>query len=213
MLRVFMNKNSLLTGARIFFAFLGFSGFITEIVTLRERGTLIPAQFFSYFTIESNLIAVVVLILSALPPANKTQRERIALLRGSSSLNMIVVGIVFSLLLAGLEGNLTAAPWTNISLHYIMPAFVAFDWIMDLPKTRIAFRSALVWMIFPTVYLTYSLIRGHFVGWYPYPFLNPTEQGYPGVAVTCIGIALGATLLTWMLARFTGRVGTPGVRR
>ena len=81
------------------------------------------------------------------------------MLRGSSTLNMIVVGIVFSLLLAGIDAELTAVPWDNTVLHYIMPVFVALDWYVDLPKVRIGFKRALVWMAFPTAYVTYSLIR------------------------------------------------------
>lgn len=199
------NKMCLLTISRIFFGLLGFSALVTEIATLNERSIFTPANFFSYFTVEANLLAVIVLLLSALALAGNQPSERLAMLRGSSTLNMILVGIVFSLLLAGIDAKLTAVPWDNTVLHYIMPVFVALDWFVDLPKVRIGFKRALVWMVFPTIYVTYSLIRGYFVGWYPYPFLNPAERGYLGVTVTSVGIALGTAGLIWVLARFTGK--------
>lgn len=177
---------------------------VTEIATLSERNAFVPANFFSYFTVESNLLAVIVLILSALAAGSEKPKERLAMLRGLSTLTMIVVGIVFSLLLAGIDAQLTAVPWDNAVLHYIMPIFVTLDWFVDLPKFRISFRRALVWIVVPAAYVAYSLIRGHFVGWYPYPFLDPAERGYGGVATTSVAIAFGTTGLIWLLAKFTG---------
>jgi hypothetical protein len=198
-----MQKKNSLVGYRIFFALLGFSAIVTEIATISERGRFVPINFFSFFTIESNLFAVVILMISALALMRGKQSKRTSMLRGANTLNMIVVGIVFSLLLSGLDAELTAVPWDNTVLHYIMPIVVALDWFLDIPKVRIAFKQALVWMVFPIAYVIYSLIRGHFASWYPYPFLNPSEHGYAGVVVTSIGIALGAAGLIWVLTRFT----------
>lgn len=201
-----MNKNKklLLAGFRIFFALLGFSAVVTEIATLSERGKFIFENFFSFFTIQSNLFAVVTLLISALALAKDKPNDRISLLRGSSTLNMILVGIIFSLLLAGLDVDLTAVPWDNTVLHYIMPAFVALDWLIDLPKIHISFKRALVWMVFPFAYIAYTLIRGYFVGWYPYPFLNPVNNGYVGVGIVSGVMALGTIALIWLLAKLTG---------
>ena len=198
-----MNKQNLLTGSRILFALLGFSAVVTEIAVLNERGRFIPANFFSYFTVESNLFAVIILMLSAIAVSNHRKNDQVALLRGSSTLNMIIVGIIFSLLLAGLDGDLTAVPWDNTVLHYIMPVFIAFDWCIDPPKVHIAFRRALIWMVLPIAYVMYSLIRGHFISWYPYPFLSPAEHGYFAVAIVCVAVALVGIGLIWVLTRFT----------
>ena len=195
------NKNNLLVGSRIFFALLGFSAVVTEIATLSERGRFVPMNFFSYFTVEANLIAVVILVLSAL--IGDRQGDRLTMLRGSSALNMIVVGIVFSLLLAGLDVELTAVPWDNTVLHYIMPVFVTLDWFVDLPKTRVAFKRVLIWMVFPIFYVIYSLLRGHFTAWYPYPFLNSAVHGYAGVGIVILAIAIVSAVIIWLLVRFS----------
>jgi len=39
---------------------------VTELATLAERGKLVPVNFFSFFTIESNIFAAFVLILSSI---------------------------------------------------------------------------------------------------------------------------------------------------
>ncbi len=193
----------MIIGYRMLFALLGLSAIVTEIATLSDRGTFMPANFFSYFTIESNVIAVLVFVLSAVALANGTQNRLVVMLRGASTLNMIVVGVVFSLLLSGLDVDLTAVPWDNTVLHYIMPSIVALDWIIDAPKRmRITFRQGVTWMLFPSLYVLYSLVRGAMVGWYPYPFLNPITNGYTGVAVTIIAIAVGGLGLVWAITQF-----------
>lgn len=204
---MFKNKTYcyLLMTSRILFALLGFSAIVTEIATLSERNRFIPVNFFSYFTIEANLFAVIVLLLSALALASNKQSERLALLRGSSTLYMMVVGILFSLLLAGIDAEFTSVPWDNTVLHYIMPLFVTLDWFIDQSPVHITFKRALVWMIFPIAYVAYNLIRGHFVGWYPYPFFNPTENGYISVAMITAGIVVGSAGLIWVITKFTHR--------
>ena len=178
---------------------------MTEVATIVERGRFVPANFFSFFTIGSNLFAVAILILSALALAGGKESRLITMLLGASTLHMIVTGIVFAVLLRGLDVNLTAVPWDNLVLHYIMPIVVALDWFINMPKTRIALKQALVWAVYPIAYIIYTLIRGPIVGWYPYPFLNPSENGYMSVAVSSISIGLVTVGLIWMLSWSTRR--------
>ncbi len=203
-----MRSAGMLIGYRVFFALLGFAAIVTEIATIVERNRFVPERFFSYFTIQSNSFAVAVLLLSALALAGGREHRLVSLLRGASTLYMAVVGMVFPLLLAGLDVPLTAVPWDNVVLHYLMPGAVVVDWFIATPRVRISPRQALVWLVFPLVYVVYSLVRGSLVNWYPYPFLDPENKGYVGVGVVTVGIALGSTALLWLLTAFTGR-GTP----
>lgn len=201
-----MTKKQLLVGYRLFFGLLGFSAIVTEIATLVERGKFVPANFFSYFTIEANTFAVIVLLLSAFALYGGSKHKSIPLLRGASTLFMAIVGIVFPLLLSGLENvEFTAVPWDNIVLHYLMPVVVVLDWLLDLPKTRIAFKRGLIWISIPVAYVVYSLIRGAIVGWYPYPFLNPGPHGYLPVIVTSLGLVVGTIGVVWILTKLTGQ--------
>ena len=68
-----------------------------------------------------------------------------------------------------------------------------------------SFRGGLIWLAYPLVYVVYSLIRGHVVDWYPYPFLDPGPRGYTGVIQSGIGIALTAAVLVYVLTLFTGQ--------
>lgn len=198
-----MIKNTrILAKYKIVFGLLGLSAIITEITALSSKNIFIPANFFSFFTIESNVFAAIILILSAIFMIQKKSYATFDLLRGAATLYMVTTGIVFSVLLAGIENSvLTAVPWDNTVLHYIMPIILIADWILDPPKKTISFKHGLLWLIFPLVYVTYSLIRGAIVGWYPYPFLNPASSGYLGVLVTSLGITVTVLVLTWVLLR------------
>lgn len=190
-----MRSKKILVSYKIVFALLGFSAVVTEIATLVERGQFNPFNFFSYFTIQSNIFAFAILLASTVAVASNKKTTILNLLRGAATIYMVITGIVFAVLLAGVEGSiLTAAPWDNIVLHYIMPVVLLVDWLVDKPNKSIAFKNSLVWLIYPVTYVIYSLTRGHFVDWYPYPFLDPSSNGYGGVLVTGIGIA-GLTLV------------------
>ncbi len=209
-----MHKGYLLTGYRLFFGLLGFSAVVTEAATVQARGKAPLLNVFSYFTIESNLWAAAILLLSASAVAPALPGRLLALLRGTATLYMATTGIVFAVLLAGIEGvAFTAVPWDNIVLHYIMPVAVTVDWFGDLPTHRLTFGRAAVWFVFPLAYVVYSLIRGPGVEWYPYPFLDPRTHGYSGVAGTSVALAVAVAVFIWVLTRFTGRTRSgPGQR-
>lgn len=198
------NKN-ILIGYKLFFSLLGFSAVITEIATIVERGRFNPVNFFSFFTIETNTLVFVTLLLSAIAVA-MGKNNKLDTLRSVVTVYALIVGIGFAVLLAGLEGvALTAVPWDNTVLHYIIPVAVLVDFLIDRPKRKVLFKQSLVWLLFPIVYVVYSLIRGSLVGWYPYPFLDPDTKGYEGMAFTVCGLLVLALGLSWIITRLSGK--------
>jgi hypothetical protein len=149
-------------------------------------------NFFSFFTIESNMLAIVVLLIGGvLDPRG----ARWAWLRGAVTLYMVITGIVYAALLANAEVGLTAA-WVDSAMHQVTPIVLLADWIFFPPWPRAAYRKALVWLAFPLAYFAYSLIRGAAVDWYPYPFLDPRHPGgYGRVAVYAVVLAVIFALL------------------
>jgi hypothetical protein len=196
-----MHKNYLV-GYKLFFGLLGVTALVTEVAVIIERGAWQPANFFSFFTVQSNIVAALVLIASAFMVFASKQSRHLDFLRGAVTLYMVVTGVVFALLLSGLEGvTLTAVPWDNIVLHYILPVAVLADWLIDPPRRRIRFLTSLLWLAFPLLYLGYSLIRGAIVGWYPYPFLNPDNGGYSAIALTALAIMAAGLAMAYFISR------------
>lgn len=159
-------------------------------------------NFFSYFTNLSNLLAAGVLLLTASSQAVPAWTDRV---RAISAMNMAVVGIVFTLLLRN-EDLGALQPWVNFVLHDLMPCAVVLDWLLDPPSTRLGSRDLMQFLVFPAVYLAYSLLRGAQTGWYPYPFLSPSRvDGYGGVAVYAVGITVIFVVVGWALVALGNR--------
>ncbi|GGC77045.1 Pr6Pr family membrane protein [Undibacterium terreum] len=148
-------------------------------------------NFFSYFTNLSNFFAALVLLFGAIQFfARKETAGPGDLLRAASVVNMSVVGIVFAVLLRNVDLG-ALLPWVNFVLHTLMPCVVVLDWLLQPPTAKLGRRQLLQVLVFPAVYLAYTLLRGSSTGWYPYPFLNPAHAGgYGGVAAYSIGITL-----------------------
>lgn len=202
-----MTTKSVKAGYKLVFGLLGFSAIVTEIATLVSEGAFQPANFFSFFTIQSNIIAAAVLLIGALYVFAGKNSKRFDYIRGAATFYIAVTGIVFAFLLSGLQdARLTAVPWDNIVLHYLIPIMMVVDWLIDPPKQRISFSRALVWISYPIAYLVYSLIRGAIVGWYPYPFLNPDNGGYATVLLLSLIITVFGVLGIFVITRVTKRL-------
>lgn len=158
------------------------------------------ANFLSYFTNLSNIFAAVVLLAGAYHVLH-TSKTAISweLVRGAATLCMAIVGIVYFVLLRH-EDLGSLLPWVNAVVHYVMPVIVVADWLLAPPKMRLRVKHLLLWLVFPAIYVTYSLVRGAIVGWYPYPFINPAKvDGYLGVTVYCLGILAVFFVAGWLL--------------
>jgi hypothetical protein len=185
------------------FGAVGLFAIIQEIVVLSERGTFNLVNFFSFFTIQSNLFAVIMLFTAAAALRSGLKNNALQYLRGASSLYMVITGVIFAVLLSNYDPRvLTAVPIDNTILHYIMPVVMVIDWLIDPPARRLSFVHSLIWLAYPLLYLGYTLIRGVNVGWYPYPFLNPaTGGGYSGIIATAIGITIFVVVVAWVMTR------------
>jgi hypothetical protein len=178
-----------------------------QVITGLEHAGFSVTDYFSYFTVLSNLFAASMLLYGAWR-VGKPRSERTELLRGASVLYMLTTGIVFAVLLSGKHVSI---PWVNTIVHQVMPAVVALDWLVDPPHKPIELPRALWWLGFPLVYLIYTLIRGAIVNWYPYPFIDPRgHSGYLKVTGNCLGIAVGQILLIALITWTARQLGERG---
>jgi len=181
---------------RIGIALLPILAIAATVVDLAGRGVLNPVNFFSYFTIQSNLIGVAAFLLAATSP-NPTRG--IDLLRGASVVYLSVTFVVFALLLSGTNVD-TAMNWVDFILHKLFPIAVVVDWLIDPPRRRITPREAVGWLAYPLVWVAYTLIRGPIANWYPYPFMDPANGGYATVAAYVVGIVIFGILVIALIA-------------
>lgn len=196
-------RTTLLPATRLAFAALALAAIVVQL-RHAPPGSRFVVNFFSFFTIDSNLLAIVVLTLTA-AYGGRPRPAGIEALRGAATLYMAITGVVFALLLSGLQEDLQLTlPWVNDVLHTLMPIVLVADWLLDRPRIRLERRLIGAWLLFPVAWAAYTLVRGPIVVWYPYPFIDPRIHGYGGVTVIAIVLAVGfaiASALVWLVGR------------
>jgi hypothetical protein len=180
---------------RVAFAGLALAAILVQLRDLADRGVLSPVNYFSYFTIQSNLIAVAALLVAAATWRGNRSRG-IDLFRGAATSYMTLTFIVFALLLADTDVD-TAIVWVDRVLHRVIPIVMVADWILDPPAQPIRYGRALWWLAYPLIWLVYVLVRGPIADWYPYPFLDPANGGYGVVLAYGVAIFVGMLLIVW----------------
>lgn len=179
---------------------------IAALATILTRGLAVDgfsvANYFSYFTVLSNVFTVVVLLVGGVvdPPQHGWQ-----ILRGAVTLYMVITGIIYAVLLANIDVGV-ADPWTNDVVHRVMPVVMLVDWVASPSRRRISDTQALTWLTFPLVYGIYSLVRGPIVDWYPYPFLDPRSQGYVALVIGLVVLTVAFVLMA-LAVNAVGRLG------
>ncbi len=161
---------------------------------------VLPWNFFGFFTVQSNLIAVAALAGAAVAIARG--RSFAPLFRGAATAYVALTGIVYNTLLTGVTGGV-ALPWANVVLHSVIPAYAVLDWAVVRDRPPLAWRRLWVVVPYPVVWLVVVLVRGATDGWVPYPFLDP-DQGYGVVAAYCAAITAVVLVLSsavWGLSR------------
>ena len=165
-------------------------------------------RYFSYFTVQSNLLLAGLFAWKALRPTGDSAHPVLPILRAGAVLYLLITGIVYSLLLADLPEIARAViPWTDFVMHKLAPLAALADWLLDAPGRKLHPRQAWCALAYPLTYALLSLLRGALTGWYPYPFLKPTQPGgWLAVALTCLVITLASlplhALVIWLGRKF-----------
>lgn len=199
-----MDRARIIAAYRVGFAILAIVAIVYQAAILIGDGTFQPTRFFAYFTIQSNLIAVVVFLVGATRVRSGRSRAW-ELVRGGAVLYMTVTLVVYNTLLANVD--VSTQSWVNDVVHKLFPIVLIADWLIDPPATRLAFRDTLVWLVYPLVWTGLTVVRGALDGWYPYPFLDPANGGYGTVAAYVVGILVFGVALCAIIAAVGNTLG------
>lgn len=146
-------------------------------------------NFFSYFTILSNILVALALTAPVVAPNSRPGRwfagEGV---RAAMAMYIVVVGVVYHFLLAPTWNPQGLALLGNSLLHYVMPAAFVLDWLLFAPKGRLNWKDPAKWLIFPLVYGGWTLIHGALSGWWPYPFVDVGALGLGRVLLNFVGL-------------------------
>jgi hypothetical protein len=132
-------------------------------------------------------------------------------LLGGVTLSILLVGVVYSLLLAGTAVLTGGDKYANVIMHYAVPILTPLFWLAYVPKGGLRARSPLIWSVYPLTYLAYALTRGGIEGLYPYGFLDVSAIGWAGVLGNAAGIAAGFLIFGYLMLWLDRRLARPAL--
>lgn len=165
-------------------------------------------EFLSYFTVTTNI--VVALCFTALwlfrsskwgdffaKPTTLT----------AITVYIVVVGLIYNTMLRGL---IVLNGWPRAAdelLHVVSPIIFLIFWIFFVDKSSLKYKSAAIWLVYPLIYVIFTVIRGYFINRYPYPFIDVVKLGYPNALLNAVIILFIFWLLS-LLFIFIGKKTT-----
>jgi hypothetical protein len=151
---------------------------------------MVASRYFSYFTIQSTIIGIVVLfvggVLALVHPVDSPTYTAVRL---SVLVYSIVTAGVYNLLLRGIpdEGFVSTA-WPGEIMHVWIPLVFLLDWLFSPGRPALRWTALRIVVAYPLVWIAFTLVRGAATGWYPYPFLEP-GTGWLSVAAYIVAIS------------------------
>jgi hypothetical protein len=202
--------------ARQFFlaagSLLGWVAVILQFyLILKNREASVPEtiiRYFSFFTVLTNLLATLCFSFLLLSPHSAFGNffSRTTTL-SAIAVYMCIVGIIYNLILRFLWNPQGLQRIADELLHVVNPVWFLLFWIIQVSKSALRWKHAFIWLIYPVLYVAFILFRGAFSGFYPYPFSNVHQLGYPHVLLNCTKTILAFFVVSLLFVWIGKRMG------
>ena len=170
---------------------LGWTAIVLQFCLLiKNRSLSIGAtiiQFFSYFTILTNILVAICTTTLLVIPSSK---RRLGIAKPSTAsaftVYIVIVGLVYNIILRPLWNPSGLQKLVDEVLHSIVPLLFLIYWFLFVPKNNLQWKNVFSWLLYPFFYLAYILIRGSITNLYPYPFLEINTLGITKVVINIL---------------------------
>lgn len=177
-----------------------------QVIDRMSNDLFRPDEYFAYVTVQSSILAGVVFLIAAYRMWNWTRdSQAFSVVRLSVTGFAVIVAVVYNLMLRGVAPNPLDAGYVwpvipNEILHVWGPVFILIDWIWSRRFVRIIPRNLKWLLVYPVLWITFTVVRGYTDGWWPYPFLDPNEPaGVVGMIIYLAVILIFFMGVSWML--------------
>jgi hypothetical protein len=150
-------------------------------------------RYFGFFTILTNIM--IALCFTAL----LVKRNSFFHKPGTQTAIAVYIFVVAAIYNTVLRGLVLLNGWDSIVnelLHVIMPIIFILYWFIYTDKKPVQWKNILPWLIYPLVYIVVTLVRGSYVHFYPYPFLNVDKFGLQNVLVNCVWVSIAFVIIS-----------------
>ncbi|MEJ1089495.1 Pr6Pr family membrane protein [Microbacterium sp. Mu-80] len=155
--------------------------------------TIAGDNFFAYLTIQSNsAFAVLAMIAGLIALRHDEDPLWLTTARALVLSWTVTAGLAFALIVwqAGVRGIPITVPWSDVVLHFVLPAWSILAWAIGPGRRGASWRVVPFVLLYPVVWGVFTIWRGGVIGWYPYYFLDPRQvSGIPEMIASC-GVAL-----------------------
>ena len=156
-----------------------------------------PGEYFAYFTIDTSMVAAVTMAVAGVwALQGKAETPLLNKVRLSVASYAVVVGVVYNALLRGLpgaaeDGNYVWPQAPNEILHVWALLFIFLDFALTTSSNPPKFKQIWWVLLFPLAWVAFTIFRGMATGWWPYWFLNPSDEGgVTGMVTYILGICV-----------------------
>lgn len=202
-----MTNPKIIGAARILVALAIFGSITWQISDRLAHYLFRPTEYFAYFSIQTSIIAGAALLWTGLTSwSGRRDSKAQAIVRLAATACYILVSLAYNLLLRGTandprDGDYDWPVLPNEIIHVWAPLALTLGWLLLQGSVRLKLRAALWVAVYPLAWLIFSVLRGLATGWWPYWFIDPTDDGgvvgmftYIG-AITVFLILLGLILI------------------
>lgn len=173
--------------------------YFLKFTVFREPGTSFASgmfSYFSYFTIQSNLLVAVWWAAALLNRDNKFTRWLLQpKIKGAFTAYITATFLGFAVLLSHTYSPGGVDLFLSNTTHYVVPLAFILDWFLFEERGVYQWRFTLDWLVYPVGYFIFAMIHGTFTGDFLYPFFDPNILGWGGMAIQVTFILVTFILL------------------
>lgn len=160
-------------------------------------------NYLSLFSVESNIAVAMVLTMPFVFKQGPIHRF-------FSSNGVQAMVVVYSFMIFMIYDLVLHDLWVaegiqfvlNYLLHNAIPLAYIVWWFNYGQRDKLKYWYSLTWLIAPIVYMTITLVRGWYTGFYPYPFIDVDRIGIATVMYNTAGMLflfwLAGLILVWI---------------
>ena len=157
-------------------------------------------RFFSFFTILTNSVVLICSTFNLFGRRFKIS----AFFRKNATITaitvyIVIVGLVFNLLLRQVVDLKGLHRIVSEIFHTVVPILFFFYWLFYVDLEKISFKTIMLWLIYPIIYVVYTLFHGVYTDFYPYPFIDAVKLGFLTAITNGLFVLLSFVILSYVL--------------
>jgi hypothetical protein len=157
-------------------------------------------RFFSFFTITTNclvFICTAMLLFGGKNAMNAFFRKCTTIT--AITVYILIVGIVFNLLLRSIVDLQGHHSIVSEIFHVVVPILFFFYWLFFVSPEKISFKIIWFWLLYPIIYMIYTVFHGFISNFYPYPFIDVTKLGLETALTNGVFVLIAFAVLSVIL--------------